>query len=69
YGEYYTRPSLNLSIGADFGNKKKSLSVFQIRYLTVPFGGNGLQSLDPRVEGAIVNFGGVFLDLRIGLNY
>jgi len=69
YGEYYTRPSFNISIGADFGNKKKSLSVFQIRYINVPFGGNGLQSLEPIVEGPITNFGGVFLDLRIGLNF
>ncbi len=69
YGEYYTRPALNLSIGADFGNKKKSLSVFQIRYLSIPFGGDGLQSLDAFVEDPITNFGGVFLDLRIGLNY
>lgn len=69
YGEYYTRPAFSLSIGADFGNKKKSLSVFQIRYISIPFGGNGLQSLDAKVEDPITNFGGVFLDLRIGLNY
>ncbi len=69
YGEYYTRPSFNISIGADFGNKKKSLSVFQIRYLSIPFGGNGLQSLSANVEDPITNFGGVFLDLRIGFNY
>lgn len=69
HGEYYTRPSFNLSIGADFGNKKKSLSVFQIRYLSIPFGDNGLQSLEAAVEDPITNFGGVFLDLRIGFNY
>lgn len=69
YGEYYTRPNINISIGADFGNKKKSLSVFQIRYLSIPFGGNGLQSLKAEVEDPITNFGGVFLDLRIGLSY
>jgi len=69
-GGYYLRPTLSFAIGADFGNKTKSLSVFQLRYLTIPFGGSGLESLDESKTGEtpITNFGGVFLDLRIGLN-
>lgn len=70
-GMYYTRPSFNISIGADFSNKKGSLSVFQLKYYSIPFGGRGLQSLDQRITGEtpITNFGGLFLDLRIGFNY
>lgn len=69
YGEYYTRPAFNLSIGADFGNKNKSNYGFQIKYISVPFGEGGLQSLKAEVEDPITNFGGVFLDLKVGFNY
>lgn len=70
-GMYYTRPSFNLSIGADFSNKKGSLSVFQLKYYSIPFGRGGLQSLDESKTGEtpITNFGGIFLDLRVGFNY
>lgn len=70
-GVYYTRPSINLSLGADFGNKSGSLSIFQLRYFNIPFGGSGLESLDEELSGEtpITNFGGIFLDLRIGFNF
>jgi len=70
-GVYYTRPSFNLSLGAEFGNKKGSFSVFQLRYFNIPFGGDGLESLDKNLSGEtpIDNFGGIFLDLRIGFSY
>lgn len=69
-GVYYTRPSFNVSVGADFGSNKKSLSIFQLRYMNIPFGGKGLESLDEIRTGEtpITNFGGIYLDLRIGLN-
>lgn len=70
-GVYYTRPSINFSIGADFGSKAGSLSIFQLRYFNIPFGDEGLESLDEELSGEspITNFGGIFLDLRIGFNF
>lgn len=70
-GIYYTRPSFSVAIGADFSGKKGSTSVFQLRYFSIPFGDVGLQSLDEKITGEtpITNFGGIFLDLRVGFNF
>jgi hypothetical protein len=70
-GGYFIRPAFSFAIGADFGSKTKSLSVFQLRYINIPFGGNGLESLDEETTGEIplTNFGSLFLDLRVGLNF
>ena len=67
-GGYFIRPTFSFAIGADFGSKTKSLSVFQLRYLNIPFGGRGLKSLDEEATGEtpLTNFGSLFLDLRVG---
>lgn len=70
-GGYYIRPAFSFAIGADFGSKTKSLSVFQLRYINIPFGGKGLESLSQEATGEtpLTNFGSLFLDLRVGLNF
>ena len=70
-GMYYTRPAFHLSLGAEYGSKKGSISLFQIKFYSIPFGGKGLESLDEEATGEtpLTNFGGVFLDLRIGFTF
>lgn len=63
YSSGYTRLGGFLGIGANFGSGNKTLMSANIRYYYIPFGGNGLES----IEGLpITNFGGIFLSFSIG---
>lgn len=67
YATTYVRPGGFIGFGSFFGSiGAGSLIGVQIRYYTIPFGGNGLES----VKGSPINdFGGVFLSLTVGSAY
>lgn len=59
----YLRPAAFIGIGAWVGNPAVSLTSVNIRYYTIPFGGDGLESIR---DLPLTNFGGVFLSLNVG---
>ncbi len=64
YAETYFRWGAMVAVGSLFGDPTEGTVVgFTARYYTIPFGGDGLESL----QGLpITNFGGVFLSLSLG---
>lgn len=66
YADLYGRFGGFLGAGAYFGTRESSLSNVQIRYYYIPFGGEGLESIE---DLPIKNFGGVFLSLSVGFKY
>jgi len=66
YTQFNTRPGFFLGAGADIMSKHNTVMGLDIRYYYIPFGGDGLES----VEGLpIYNFGGIFLALNIGWRF
>ncbi len=62
-GSFFVRPSGYVGLGAYLGASKNSLTAVNIRYFIIPFGGEGIES----IEGfPITDFGGVFLSLSVG---
>lgn len=64
YTTTYFRWGAVFGIGSMFGNPSEgNVMGFTIRYYTIPFGGEGLES----IQGVpITNFGGIFLTLSVG---
>lgn len=71
----YLRPLFYFSIGADFGFNKKNISRIQIKYFSIPFGGEGIYSMVPPSinpflnSQPITNFGGIFITLSVGTKF
>ena len=68
YMQTHFRWGASFSVGSMFGNPAEDGNIIgvQMRYYTIPFGGDGLESL----RGLpITNFGGVMLTLSVGLAY
>ena len=67
----FVRPAMCISIGSEFGNKYTSNYSFYIDYYYVPFGGDGLESVDAALTNVdpVKNFGGVNIRLSIGTNW
>jgi hypothetical protein len=64
HAQVYMRAGGFIGIGSYFGSLQTgSLVGVQIRYYTIPFGGEGLESIR---DNPIRNFGGIFLSLSIG---
>ncbi|GIV54392.1 MAG: hypothetical protein KatS3mg039_0910 [Candidatus Kapaibacterium sp.] len=63
YARGYVRFGSFVGVGLLFGPQSKSDASFNIRYYYIPFGGNGLESIQGQ---PIRTFGGVFLTLAIG---
>lgn len=64
YAQTHFRWGGMLGVGSMFGKPSdKSVIGVMIRYYTIPFGGNGLESIR---DFPISNFGGVFLSLSVG---
>lgn len=64
YTSAYTRVGGMFSFGSLFGNPSDgNVMGIMIRYYTIPFGGDGLESMK---GSPITNFGGVFLSLSVG---
>lgn len=62
--QFHVRPGGFVGAGLYFGDGQKNLTGAHIRYYYIPFGGDGLAS----VEGfPIKNFGGIFLSLSVGI--
>ncbi len=59
----FVRPAAFFGVGAWVGDPKVSLTSVNIRYYSIPFGGDGLESIR---DLPIENFGGVFLSLNVG---
>ncbi|NQW30684.1 MAG: hypothetical protein HQ472_09255 [Ignavibacteria bacterium] len=67
YGTSYLRVGAAFGVGAMFGDPASgSLVGVQLRYYTIPFGGDGLESMK---GSPIKNFGGVFITLSVGSSY
>ncbi len=61
---FYVKPGGFVGAGLYFGDSQKNLTGAHIRYYFIPFGGDGLES----VQGfPINNFGGIFLSLSVGI--
>ncbi len=61
---FYVRPGGFVGAGLYFGDSQKNITGAHIRYYFIPFGGDGLES----VQGfPINNFGGIFLSLSVGI--
>lgn len=58
----YTRFGGFIGVGANFGTISKSVMGVNARYYFIPFGGNGLESIQ---ESPIHDFGGLFLSLSV----
>ncbi len=64
--EFYTRLGGFAGIGADIGKIDKSVLAVNVRYYYIPFGGDGLES----IQGNPINdFGGLFLSLTVGQRF
>ncbi|MDQ1265671.1 MAG: hypothetical protein QG635_822 [Bacteroidota bacterium] len=63
---FYTRFGGNIGIGANIGGVGNATSGVNLRYYYIPFGGNGIESIQ---DLPITNFGGVFLTLSIGRKF
>lgn len=66
YIEGYTRPAAYLGAGVYVGGEGKTLMSINARYYYIPFGGNGLESIQ---GNPIKDFGGLFLSLSIGTKF
>ncbi|MBU3699785.1 MAG: hypothetical protein FGM33_07225 [Candidatus Kapabacteria bacterium] len=64
YAETYFRPGIMIGGGAVFGPVGKGNQVgVSVRYYTIPFGGDGLESIRGK---PITDFGGLIISLSIG---
>jgi hypothetical protein len=64
YAETYLRPGIMIGMGAVFGPVGKGNQVgVNIKYYTIPFGGEGLESIRGK---PITDFGGLIISLSIG---
>ena len=61
----YIRPAASLALCADFGIGKSLMSL-EIKYYTIPFGGDGLESIR---NHPLKDFGGLQLGLVLGMKY
>lgn len=66
YANFYTRFNFFVDLGAFFAITSKSRSGVNIRYYYIPFGGDGLESIEGK---PIYNFGGIFLSLIFGIPF
>lgn len=66
YASFFTRFNVFVDLGAYFGISQKSQSGVNIRYYYIPFGGDGLESIQGK---PIHNFGGIFLSLIFGIPF
>ena len=62
----YIRFASYIGIGANFSAKSQSIKELSIRYYFIPFGGNGLESIQ---NSPIIDFGGLFISINIGFKY
>lgn len=61
---FHIRPGGFIGVGAYVGESAKSVTSVNIRYYIIPFGGDGLES----IQGLpIKDFGGLFLSLSVGI--
>ncbi|MDX9790738.1 MAG: hypothetical protein RBT61_07920 [Candidatus Kapabacteria bacterium] len=66
YANLHVRFGGSVGVGAYFGNLNNSILGVHIKYYYVPFGGEGLES----IQGLpMSNLGGIFLNLTIGTVY
>lgn len=65
YGKFYTRLGTFLGVGADVGTGTSLFSI-NARYYYIPFGGDGLESIE---KFPIKDFGGLFLSLSLGTRF
>jgi hypothetical protein len=65
YADGYFRLGGFVGVGSDFGAGKALISV-NARYYYIPFGGKGLESVK---NHPLKDFGGLFLDLTLGMRY
>lgn len=64
YTQTYLRWGGMFCVGSLFGDPAEgSITGVMVRYYTIPFGGEGLESIQ---DNPIKNFGGIFLSLSIG---
>lgn len=64
HAELHVRAGGFVGVGSYFGSVQTgSIVGVQVRYYTIPFGGDGLESIR---DNPITNFGGIFLSLTIG---
>lgn len=61
--QFYVRPGGFVGVGMYFGDAQKTLTGAHLRYYYIPFGGDGLASVQ---NFPIHNFGGIFLSLSMG---
>ena len=66
YANYYWRFGGFIGAGTNFGSIGKSFMSLNIRYYFIPFGGEGLESVQ---HSPLHDFGGLFLSLSIGSKY
>jgi hypothetical protein len=67
----YTKLGAYIGIGADFVKNHKSFYSFSLKYYYIPFGGDGIESMDQyqTTVKPITNFGGIQLNVAFGLKY
>ncbi len=66
HADTYWKPGGYFGLGAKFGGIGRSHQGISIRYYIIPFGGDGLESL---AGLPIKDFGGLFINLSLGVNY
>ncbi len=66
FSEWHFRFGGGIAVGADFGEINTSLISFKLKYLYIPYGSSGLESIK---DLPIKNFGGFFLSLTAGSYY
>lgn len=67
----YTRFGAYVGIGTDFGKTYKNFYSFSLKYYYIPFGGDGIESMDQyqTTVKPIKNFGGIQLNVSFGMKY
>jgi hypothetical protein len=66
HSQSYVRFGAFIGCGSYIGNEGKNLMSVNFRYYFIPFGGDGIESIQ---GNPIKDFGGLFLSLSIGLRY
>ena len=61
--KFHFKAGGGVAVGADFGDVNAALISFKIKYLYVPWGGDGIESIR---DFPIKNLGGIFLSLTLG---
>ncbi|MDD3124904.1 MAG: hypothetical protein PHV24_03620 [Candidatus Kapabacteria bacterium] len=65
HSQSYFKPAAYFALGSDFGIGKSLLTI-DLKYFTIPFGGDGLESI---ADHPLKNFGGFQIDLILGMRY